>query len=671
MQGKKGRPSRVRRIRQINEVLNSFSQEISQLECKTSWNAAAGGSGDELDAEAGEWDDDVEEAPDLALSEELLARLEADDGLLEQLEADAEVEEEDEVVMPAGVSGLVTAPSSGMMDGRLGEDRLRPGASQRENPASAIGSAGRGAHLRRNEERAGIFSSGVIQAMAHDYFVMHSNLRDYEISLQAALLEVQRLRAQVSHMEFARGRVMQLQELLANEAQAHADLQHDNANLAAKNDSLMSVICEALEAEGDVETEAFIDSLVSENNMLWKLVHMSQSASKLASSSAQALSPLPRPQRPSTGSWSRNSSGSMTSRSPPSAPGTPCFKSQQVLQDSLLEEMPEHITEPHGGDDSAQGSPHFVLESPALLQAVDDTEAIGNLVENASVDLDSLDSLDDAPTRDGGESASADVRAAVVDGSPKLIPCRGAVTERSRPLMIPVPDSLLLEGSEEDLTKFLEAAAPAAREERRAVLQRRQQLQQEAQLSPLEQERAAMAELQQERAAAAQLPPQSMQQHLDAGGAIISGSSQDVAAVTTAATTMETAGAAPATAGTSSAPASTSPADAARATKKSSAASSTKDRAPSPEAGPFDDDEMSEVSSLVESAIFLGDFEPSPRESDSPAGTSNPVAYTSEEVQSAVIADAEGATETADVKIANLNKQYESSPTDEGDVKPS
>lgn len=340
--------------------------------------------------------------------------------------------------------------------------------------------------------------------------------------------------------------------------------------------------------------------------------------------------------------------------------------------------MPEHITEPHGGEDSAQGSPHFVLESPALLQAVDDTEASGNAVNDL---LDELDSLDDVPVRDGGESSSADVRAAVPKKGPDRSPmlnfdimykletkqeeqdCQEQELYAMRdkgPDYADNPELFAFDAKRQEMYAKLLKEVDEEKERRSAVGQQQQHLPQEqVQVAPVPQ-------LQQP----AQSPPQSMQ-HLGAGGAISSSSSQDIAAVPAAATTMETAGTAPATAGTSLAPAGASRADVARATKKRSAASSTKDRAPSPEAGPFDDDEMSEVSSLVESAIFLGDFEPSPRESDSPAGTSNPVAYTSEEVQSAVTADAEGATETADVKIASLNKQYESSPTDEGDVKPS
>merc|ERR1719265_2651726 len=101
--------------------------------------------------------------------------------------------------------------------------------------------------------------------MVQDHYVMQSNLRDYETSLQVALLEVQRLRAEVTQMECVCSRVTQLRELLSNEAIAQKELHHENADLAARNDTLMSVICGALEAEGDVEMDAFIDSLVSEN----------------------------------------------------------------------------------------------------------------------------------------------------------------------------------------------------------------------------------------------------------------------------------------------------------------------------------------------------------------------------------------------------------------------
>mmetsp|Transcript_143200 Transcript_143200/g.252755 ORF Transcript_143200/g.252755 Transcript_143200/m.252755 type:complete len:605 (+) Transcript_143200:169-1983(+) len=376
---RKARPTRARRMRQINEILTSFAQEISNLECPNTWGGDEGAEQD-LHVEPGEWDEDADPK---ALEDGLFARLEADDGLLEMLEADAEAEEDEEVLPPQRTltsaaggarAGAVNAPTGRTMDEPFSDERRMKGALERGNPQGAMRSAGRGAPVRPYEEPGGIFSSGLIQAMVQDYHVMQANLRDYETSLQAALLEVHRLRSEVTQMECVRNRVTQLQELLANEAFAHKELHQENADLAARNNALMSVICGALEAEGNVEMDAFLDALLSENSTLWKLIQVSKAASKIAASSAQALSPPPRPQRPSTGTWSRNSSGSM-SRSPPSAPVSPGLSAQQapeLLPEEQQPDAPEQSalsSSPAGGSSGSGGSPRAAVENATLSQA--------------------------------------------------------------------------------------------------------------------------------------------------------------------------------------------------------------------------------------------------------------------------------------------------------------
>lgn len=155
--------------------------------------------------------------------------------------------------------------------------------------------------------------------MTRDFVTQRWNLKDSEVALRAALLELRRVKGEAAQAERTCGRVVELQGLLAHEMQAHTALRQENARLSARNGTLMDVLREALEATGDVEHEAHVNGVAAENSMLWQLVRLSQSASRYACGGGGVLaagSPgqLPRARGPasSLGGRTRSSSSSTT-----------------------------------------------------------------------------------------------------------------------------------------------------------------------------------------------------------------------------------------------------------------------------------------------------------------------------------------------------------------------
>jgi len=129
----------------------------------------------------------------------------------------------------------------------------------------------------------------LLEALAKDNTVMECNIRDYDMALRAAMKEVLTLRTDVMQMETACGQLGQLKELLAREAQAHANLREEHWQLADKNNELVSVIREALAADDhDVEHVSLIDTLVSENNALRALLLHAEPAAAAATMSSSA-----------------------------------------------------------------------------------------------------------------------------------------------------------------------------------------------------------------------------------------------------------------------------------------------------------------------------------------------------------------------------------------------
>merc|ERR1712129_236691 len=120
--------------------------------------------------------------------------------------------------------------------------------------------------------------------------------------------------AEVAHMKRVCGQATVLQERLSKEVTAQEVLRKEGAQLAARNSDLVALIHEALNGEGDVECTAFLNALSAENGMLWRLFHISRSASLASTASAASGSQTPtaylRKQRPSLGTRTHSSSNS-------------------------------------------------------------------------------------------------------------------------------------------------------------------------------------------------------------------------------------------------------------------------------------------------------------------------------------------------------------------------
>jgi len=176
-----------------------------------------------------------------------------------------------------------------------------------------------------------------IKAMAHDHVVMKRNIGDYDTALRATVAEVHHLRSELSNMQRACHQASELQELLASEVGAQEELHHENAHLTQRNAILTSIIHEALDSKGDIEREAFIDSLTAENNMLWKMVQISQSASGTSGAALQVAPTLRRGSFPRTSGRIRSPSCSTPSNSSspqPRSADSPPLRALQFSQDS-------------------------------------------------------------------------------------------------------------------------------------------------------------------------------------------------------------------------------------------------------------------------------------------------------------------------------------------------
>merc|ERR1712129_646734 len=99
--------------------------------------------------------------------------------------------------------------------------------------------------------------------------------------------------AEVAHMKRVCGQATVLQERLSKEVTAQEVLRKEGAQLAARNSDLVALIHEALNGEGDVECTAFLNALSAENGMLWRLFHISRSASLASTASAASGSQTP------------------------------------------------------------------------------------------------------------------------------------------------------------------------------------------------------------------------------------------------------------------------------------------------------------------------------------------------------------------------------------------
>jgi len=163
--------------------------------------------------------------------------------------------------------------------GKLRQSNWLPRQSAKTNASSA---AIEGAcHGSASTQAA---TSSIMEALAHDNTVMECNLRDYDVALRSAMLQVLRLRMDAAQMEAACGQLGQLQELVSREMRAHAQLREENVQLLEKHYELTSVIRRALETheEEDAESAALIKELTSENSALRALLGFAEPAAVLA-----------------------------------------------------------------------------------------------------------------------------------------------------------------------------------------------------------------------------------------------------------------------------------------------------------------------------------------------------------------------------------------------------
>lgn len=299
---KKRRPHR--RQSQIAEALASFAQEISNLEAFRN-------------------EDPEIVAAELALFEEELP-----------LTSNA-------VCAPGVTVGEAAFAMSSEAGGRVSssrglEDQRRealPASHSKADAWDSRRSSVIGGPTR--DVRKGILSSSAVRALVYDYAMMKRNIRDYDISLRTAIAEAERLKKDVADMRYACGEVEQLQQALVSELATQTQLQQENADLIASTDALRCAIQGALEADGDLEEEAFIDALANENAMLWSLVSLSQAASKMKFS----LPASPSLQnRQSLSSRSRTSSGSAQSLATPSR-ASPSSPSRQGESSSPIRDL--------------------------------------------------------------------------------------------------------------------------------------------------------------------------------------------------------------------------------------------------------------------------------------------------------------------------------------------
>mmetsp|Transcript_452 Transcript_452/g.688 ORF Transcript_452/g.688 Transcript_452/m.688 type:complete len:501 (+) Transcript_452:48-1550(+) len=444
-----------RRQAHIAEVLASFAHEISNLETYRN------------------------EDPEIVAAE--LALLEEELPLTNKL-----------TCAPGGTADRTSSPTAsesvgGATSSRGFEDTRRETISAGHSKDLAWDSF-RNEHARKSgatvgssrEGRKGILSSSVVQALVYDYAMMKRNIRDYDISLRVATAEAQRLRTEVADMRCACSEMDQLQQALVSELATQTELQKENAKLIASTDALRCAIEEALDADGDIEKEAFIDALINENAMLWSLVHLSQTASKLSSSAIQSPSPSLQ-NRQSLSSRSRTSSGSTHSNlATPSraSPGSPVRQGESSSPRLKESDLGDVTIEPISANADETGQMPMEALAPKAIAALQGRQGqadgrkvtlpgsgvgSGGLGLQQRFDIDYAELADDKPLttldkldfEDEMSEVSSLVESAILLASPR----RNNLTAESHTILNIESQSLL---SESELSLSPEAAIAGA-----------------------------------------------------------------------------------------------------------------------------------------------------------------------------------------------------------------
>lgn len=382
-----GRLNRARR-RQLGDLLHSFAQELSSIEGPaakigiggaTSYSGSPSGSGggDSADvlflasgADAGSGGEEAVGSSAAACSSSKCAEgalhntvgeaFQCQDGTSTMIAASA-----------AAAAAAAVAAASGSAAGARRKTMEAAATAAADGSGAGVAAVadvsivkGRGGtpatSKAEEEDTTAALALRTIRAMAQDYTVLKCNVRDYDAALRAVLGEVRQLRVEVSRVDSARATVAELQEFLNHETKAQQRLRERNASLATRNSELTSLIRASLSATGDEESEAFIDALLTENTMLWRMVQTSQSANRASGIALSAPLASPLPQRHSLSSRTRSSPGSTPSRLSPGrslAADSPRSAPQPQPQQTA---QPMAAAEANGASQQRPPSPPFV-----------------------------------------------------------------------------------------------------------------------------------------------------------------------------------------------------------------------------------------------------------------------------------------------------------------------
>eukprot|EP00931_Biecheleriopsis_adriatica_P094951 TRINITY_DN68580_c0_g1_i1.p1 TRINITY_DN68580_c0_g1~~TRINITY_DN68580_c0_g1_i1.p1 ORF type:complete len:315 (-),score=81.82 TRINITY_DN68580_c0_g1_i1:17-961(-) len=182
----------------------------------------------------------------------------------------------------------------------------------------------------KQEDRTSAIAASLIPALVKDNTVLESNLRDYDLALQAALQELLRVRAEAVEMQSLKNEAAAVNEWLRQEHHARQQLQAKKLALQGRQQDLLAVLQEAAAADDDERAEALVKALAAENSALRSMLFSRPDGScapdtplRCPSFSSRA-SPSSDGRRPSsTGSSSPNADGTIDIDFPFASQGNP------------------------------------------------------------------------------------------------------------------------------------------------------------------------------------------------------------------------------------------------------------------------------------------------------------------------------------------------------------
>lgn len=115
-------------------------------------------------------------------------------------------------------------------------------------------------------------------ALVHDNEVLAEQLRASDAALSAVLAEVQSLRAQAAQLPMAQNQTKQLIACLSDASEQREELLRQRARKSTRIAELVSIMHDSLECFADVQREALVEAMATENHALWRMVKMAQTA---------------------------------------------------------------------------------------------------------------------------------------------------------------------------------------------------------------------------------------------------------------------------------------------------------------------------------------------------------------------------------------------------------